>query len=404
MMLTARACAGAVLGASVALGAKYTSKNGAVKVESVLATFPLTSGSADYDVKLTANPGVPYSMYSSAWYPVCSQGGTNTGTDDSAGEGNKSAELFCTKLGFQGGYQVLDSAGHQLAVEDLPDPGYGLMMGACETTDSSWPCAQATGGGTGRRSCQYGKPEPAGGRDGFTRCTACFTTNFQCTGPTPGASVATASGDPHLTNIHGKKFDIHDGKHRLVHYPQGAPDSEALLMIDADAAMMHGETSCYNVFFQSARLSGKWVGDDILLQHDNNTMGKKTFTMGLRGQHHAWSALAQDAASLKFSGLEPINMITRIRREEKDLPGGDDVQFSIGARNPVLVDVWSSQGSNELTDGKDIQYLNIQVKNLPRNSGGLLGADIYARPEASKCGLTSKEMGPITSLEDLSNA
>lgn len=175
-------------------------------------------------------------------------------------------------------------------------------------------------------------------------------------------------------------------------------------MIDADAAMMHGETSCYNVFFQSARLSGKWVGDDILLQHDNNTMGKKTFTMGLRGQHHAWSALAQDAASLKFSGLEPINMITRIRREEKDLPGGDDVQFSIGARNPVLVDVWSSQGSNELTDGKDIQYLNIQVKNLPRNSGGLLGADIYARPEASKCGLTSKEMGPITSLEDLSNA
>lgn len=401
MTLTVHACAGVLFGAFLALGAKYSSESN--KVESVLATFPMTSGSANYDVKLTTNPGTPYSMYSGTWYPVCSQGGTNTGTDDSAGEGNKSAELFCKKLGFQGGYQKFTSPANQVAL-DVPDPGNGLMMGSCAATDTTWPCAQATGGGTGRRSCQYGKPEPSGGRDGFTRCTGCMTTQWQCTGATPGATVATASGDPHLTNVHGKKFDVHDGMHRLVHYPKGATESEALLMIDAEAAMMHGVTSCYNVFFQSARLSGKWVGDDVVLQHDNSTKGQKTFSMGLRGQFHAWSSLAKDAASLKFSGLEPISMITRRRREEKDLPGGDDVQFSIGAKNPVLVDVWSSQGSNELRGGQDIQYLNIQVKNLPKSSGGLLGSDIYSRPEGSKCGLTSKEMGAITSFEDLSNA
>jgi hypothetical protein len=35
------------------------------------------------------------------------------------------------------------------------------------------------------------------------------------------ADTTSAVGDPHLTNLRGERFDIHDGKHRLVHYPRG---------------------------------------------------------------------------------------------------------------------------------------------------------------------------------------
>ena len=217
---------------------------------------------------------------------------------------------------------------------------------------------------------------------------------------TSAAYVASATGDPHLVNIHGHKFDIHDGPHRLVHYPRGAPESEALLMIDAEARMSQGQSSCYNVFFQRAHLSGKWVGDGIDFQH-NSEMGQKSFYMNVGGQNHSWTELAEHAGSFKFTGSTPIKVSTQMRTPEKDMPGGDDIDLAIGLQSPVLVSVWSSHGSNELTDGENIQYLNLQVHNLPDNAGGILGVDSYTRPAGAQCGLTGKEAGPISSLEDL---
>jgi len=222
-----------------------------------------------------------------------------------------------------------------------------------------------------------------------------------CVGQRENHVVPSAYGDPHLQNIHGKKFDVHDGLHRLVHFPRGSSESEALLKVDADASMMPGETSCYNVFFRSAKLSGKWLGDDVLLQHDNAPMGRKKFVLGMHGNLRDWSAFGKDAANLIFSGTEPVKVSTRIRNASADTPGGDAVEFSIGKQHPVLVQVWASHGSNELTDGKDVQYLNLEVQNLPENTGGLLGLDAYARPARSKCGLTKQETGSLDSMDDL---
>lgn len=214
-------------------------------------------------------------------------------------------------------------------------------------------------------------------------------------------ALATAVGDPHLQNMHGKKFDVHDGLHRLVHFPRGSSESEALLKIDADASMMPGETSCYNVYFQSAKLSGKWLGDEVLLQHDNASMGRKKFVLGMHGNLRDWSAVEKDAANLKFSGTEPIKVSTLTRNASADTPGGDAVEFTIGHEHPVRVQVWASHGDNELTDGQDIQFLNLEVQNLPENTGGLLGLDAYTRPAGSKCGLTQQETGSIDSIHDL---
>jgi len=198
---------------------------------------------------------------------------------------------------------------------------------------------------------------------------------------------ATAIGDPHLSNIQGKKFDVHDGWHRLVHFPRGASESEALLKIDAHASMMPGQKSCYNVFFTSATLSGKWVGNDVLLQHDSAPMGKKRFVLGMNGKFYDWADLTQNDSNLGFSGIEPVHLSTRARNASLHIPGGDDVEFSIGHQHPVLVQVWASRGANVFTDHKDIQYLNLEVQNLPENTGGLLGLDTYIRPAGSKCGM-----------------
>lgn len=215
------------------------------------------------------------------------------------------------------------------------------------------------------------------------------------------SNTTSATGDPHLSNIRGQKFDVHDGPHHLVNFPRGASDSDALLKIDANATMMPGETSCYNVFFQSARISGKWVGDDILFRHDDDApMGDKKFQVSMKGKLHDWSQLAKEA-NIQFSGSEPTKMSTTLRNATSDAPGGEAIQLRIGKEHPVLVQVWASRGSNELTKDNFVQYLNLEVKNLPANAGGLLGLDEYHRPAGAECGLTQGEQMPIGSISDL---
>jgi len=162
---------------------------------------------------------------------------------------------------------------------------------------------------------------------------------------------------------------------------------------------MPGETSCYNVFFQEMRLSGQWIGEDILFKYCNTSVGQKSFLLGLHGQFHDWGNLPNVASKLKFSGTEPIKFHAKPRdTTADDLPGGDAVEFSIRRQNPVLIEIWSSRGSNELTQGTLVQYLNMQVHGLPDDAGGLLGLDEYARPAQAKCGFTQEEQGKINNL------
>eukprot|EP00959_Pyramimonas_sp_CCMP1952_P079024 1652031-Pyramimonas_sp.AAC.1 len=50
-----------------------------------------------------------------------------------------------------------------------------------------------------------------------------------------GAGVA-ATGDPHLQNIHGERFDLmKPGVHVLINIPRGTSVEDALLRVQADA-------------------------------------------------------------------------------------------------------------------------------------------------------------------------
>lgn len=154
---------------------------------------------------------------------------------------------------------------------------------------------------------------------------------------------------------------------------------------------MPGETSCYNVFFQTASISGKWLGDKVTFQYDGATSGQNSFSLGMHGKLYDWYALSSHIPDFKFAGSEPVSVSTMHRNASADLPAGDDIKLSLGQRHPVALEVWSTKGANELTNGKDVQFLNIEVHGLPHDSGGILGMDAYTRPAVSECGLIKSE-------------
>jgi hypothetical protein len=221
-----------------------------------------------------------------------------------------------------------------------------------------------------------------------------------------GLTDPSATGDPHLTNLHGIKFDIHDGSHRLVHYPRNAPEEEALFKVDAIAVSMGHVSDCYNVYLQSIQLSGKWMGDRINISANTHASKQisspSNFGMSFAGEQMEWPALArQRNANLLLKGSMPVTVAASTRRaSSSDDMGGEALTFKIGDQLPLFVEVWSSHGQNSLTHSKEVRYLNMVIKNLPEDSGGIIGLDSYVRPPTSQCGLVQAERDLATFVSD----
>jgi len=76
--------------------------------------------------------------------------------------------------------------------------------------------------------------------------------------PTPAPTPVSAVGDPHLTNIHGEKFDLmKPGKHRLIHIPRMSVQKKVLLRVDAEAQRVGGQ--CADIYFQELNITGAWA-------------------------------------------------------------------------------------------------------------------------------------------------
>jgi hypothetical protein len=79
--------------------------------------------------------------------------------------------------------------------------------------------------------------------------------------PSGGGGSASATGDPHLTNVLGQRFDLQrEGWHTLVQVPRGAEGEAALLSVEAEARQMGA--ACADMYFQSLNLTGRWVGPE----------------------------------------------------------------------------------------------------------------------------------------------
>jgi hypothetical protein len=150
------------------------------------------------------------------------------------------------------------------------------------------------------------------------------------TGGAGGAAAAT--GDPHLQNIYGERFDLmRPGKHVLINIPRGAFVENALLQVEAEARQMGGK--CADMYFQEVNITGSWV--DATKQSG-----------GLHFKAH-------------------------------DMVDGNMNWESFGKVELKVVHGRTQQG---------IQYLNVYVKHLDRTGlsvGGLLGEDDHSEAATS---------------------
>jgi len=75
--------------------------------------------------------------------------------------------------------------------------------------------------------------------------------------PIPTPSPASGTGDPHLQNVHGQRFDLmKPGTHVLVNIPKGEVQ-QALLRVSADARRLGGH--CADMYFLNLNVTGAWA-------------------------------------------------------------------------------------------------------------------------------------------------
>jgi hypothetical protein len=126
------------------------------------------------------------------------------------------------------------------------------------------------------------------------------------------------------------------------------------------------------------------------------------FGISFAGRHMDLPTLSkQSGMQLQLNGSMPVAVATSMHKaSDQDAMGGEEMTFKVGDRHPVLVRVWSPHGQNQLTHDKDVRYLNLEVQNLPKGSGGIIGLDRYSRPSTSRCDFIHPERNPKEYTED----
>jgi len=141
--------------------------------------------------------------------------------------------------------------------------------------------------------------------------------------------AAAATGDPHLQNVFGERFDVmRPGNHVLIQIPRGGRVENALFHVEATARRLGGQ--CADMYFQEINITGDWVEQ----KYHRGGVGLRFQAQHLRDETPSW---------IKFEKVQ--------------------VKVTHGR---------TQQGTH---------YLNLHVKDLGRAGlvvGGLLGADDHS--------------------------
>jgi hypothetical protein len=179
--------------------------------------------------------------------------------------------------------------------------------------------------------------------------------------PTPAPAAASATGDPHLQNIHGERFDLmKPGNHVLINIPRGEPAEHALLRVQAGARQVGG--SCSDMYFQEVNITGTWA-------EGKQAGGYHHVASNVAGKTAGW--IAFDKVELKIvqghtqSGVEYLNVYVKHLGQAGYLVGGllgeDDHQ-------DVTVAPASCHHRTALTKGKSMQSLGFQMHSTAEAS------------------------------------
>jgi len=90
------------------------------------------------------------------------------------------------------------------------------------------------------------------------------------TAPLPSLGGVSGTGDPHLVNMFGERFDLYrTGLNVLLQIPRWAGPQQTLLLLEADTRRMGG--TCSDVYFQIVKISGAWTNQTDVLEFFANT-------------------------------------------------------------------------------------------------------------------------------------
>jgi len=162
------------------------------------------------------------------------------------------------------------------------------------------------------------------------------------------SAPASATGDPHLQNIHGERFDLmKPGNHVLINIPRGEPAENALLRVQADARQVG--RSCSDMYFQKVNITGTWA-------EAKQAGGYHHVASNAAGKTAGWIAFGK--VELKVvqghtqSGVEYLNVYVKHLGQAGYLVGGllgeDDHQ------DVTVPQAWCHHRT-ALTSGKNMQ-------------------------------------------------
>jgi len=113
------------------------------------------------------------------------------------------------------------------------------------------------------------------------------------------AVSAAATGDPHLQNVHGERFDLmRPGHHILINIPREERADTALLRVAAEAHLLG--KGCGEIYFQNVTVTGSWA--------EAKHAGGYTFVSG-SGAHAAPHWLSFGPVGLKVAHGHTITSI-----------------------------------------------------------------------------------------------
>jgi len=102
-------------------------------------------------------------------------------------------------------------------------------------------------------------------------------------GATAAPLVASAVGDPHLSNIGGDHFDVYKpGNLVLLQLPRRAEPASTFLLVEADARRMGDPCS---VYFQFVTISGTWTNQSEPIRFSADPNGKPSGTTWKQWMH-----------------------------------------------------------------------------------------------------------------------
>ncbi|CAK0897708.1 unnamed protein product [Prorocentrum cordatum] len=156
---------------------------------------------------------------------------------------------------FEGGCRTQSGGLGTFTVESLE---YGDCQSAC-TSDPTCVAYEHNGVGT---TCELHTEAITHGKGPNANGVVCYVKQ---------APAASATGDPHLQNIHGERFDLmRPGNAVLIQIPRGQPFEKSWLTVEADARRLGSQ--CADMYFQSLNITGAWA--------DKVRAGGLTFTAG----------------------------------------------------------------------------------------------------------------------------